>query len=77
MSSPFPGKLSILVMDNARTHHGLEILEFVRIHDDLSYPNEGPKRRKRKHIEYSGIQEVACRTFLNVLYYCRMFVLLV
>ena len=48
----------------------------VRIYDDLSYSNERPKRRKRKNIEYSRIQEVARRTFLDVLY-CRIFVLLV
>jgi len=27
MSSPFPGKLSVLVMDNACIHHGDQILE--------------------------------------------------
>jgi transposase len=29
LTSPYPGKLSILVMDNARIHHGAEILELA------------------------------------------------
>ena len=29
LTSPYPGKLSVLVMDNARIHHGSEILELA------------------------------------------------
>ena len=29
LCSPFPGKLSVLCLDNARIHHGEEILEFT------------------------------------------------
>jgi transposase len=29
LTSPFPGPLSVLVMDNARIHHGEEILELA------------------------------------------------
>jgi len=29
LCSPFPGNLSVLVMDNARIHHGAEILELA------------------------------------------------
>ena len=31
-SSPFPGILSVFVMDNARTHHGEEILELAELY---------------------------------------------
>ena len=29
LCAPFPGILSVLVMDNARIHHGAEILELA------------------------------------------------
>ena len=29
LCSPFPGPLSVLVMDNARVHHGAGILELA------------------------------------------------
>lgn len=29
LCTPFPGTLSVLVMDNARIHHGAEILELA------------------------------------------------
>jgi hypothetical protein len=29
LATPFPGPLSVLVMDNARIHHGEEILELA------------------------------------------------
>ena len=29
LCAPFPGNLSVLVMDNARIHHGAEILELA------------------------------------------------
>jgi hypothetical protein len=29
LTSPYPGRLSVLVMDNARIHHGAEILELA------------------------------------------------
>ena len=29
LCTPFPGNLSVLVMDNARIHHGEEILELA------------------------------------------------
>jgi hypothetical protein len=29
MCSAYPGPLSVLVMDNAKIHHGVEILELV------------------------------------------------
>ena len=29
LTTPFPGPLSVLVMDNARIHHGEEILELA------------------------------------------------
>ena len=29
LCSPFPGNLSVLVMDNTRIHHGAEILELA------------------------------------------------
>ncbi|KAF8127756.1 hypothetical protein K438DRAFT_1448272, partial [Mycena galopus ATCC 62051] len=29
LTSPFPGPLSVLVMDNARIHHGEEIMELA------------------------------------------------
>lgn len=30
LCSPFPGTLSVLVMDNAKIHHGEEILELAQ-----------------------------------------------
>ena len=37
LCSPFPGNLSVLVMDNARIHHGAEILELAeRFHRFIS-----------------------------------------
>lgn len=29
LTSPYPGNLSVLVMENARIHHGAEILELA------------------------------------------------
>lgn len=29
ITSPYPGPLSVLIMDNARIHHGDEILELA------------------------------------------------
>ena len=29
LTTPFPGELSVLVMDNARIHHGEEIMEIA------------------------------------------------
>lgn len=29
LTSPYPGPLSVLIMDNARIHHGNEILELA------------------------------------------------
>ena len=29
LTTPYPGRLSVLVMDNARIHHGAEILELA------------------------------------------------
>jgi len=38
MCSPFPGPLSVLVMDNARIHHGDKILELVERFGESSEP---------------------------------------
>jgi hypothetical protein len=37
LSSPFPGNLSILAMDNARIHHGAEILELAKHFCEFSF----------------------------------------
>jgi len=39
LCSPFPGNLSVLVLDNARIHHGAEILELAEHFRVFSCPS--------------------------------------